>query len=51
MDLLDSMQEIGVRIDTLMSELGPGQFEVTFDVAEGIEVNFFFSKRKSRIRF
>ncbi|KAK3747456.1 hypothetical protein RRG08_015568 [Elysia crispata] len=37
MGLTEVMREIGVHIDTLMSEFGRGQFEVTFDIAEGIE--------------
>ena len=38
MGLLEAMQGIDVRLDTLMSEYAPGQFEVTFDIAEGIKV-------------
>ncbi|GFN84192.1 glutamine synthetase [Plakobranchus ocellatus] len=37
MTLTKAMNEIGVKMDTIMSEHGPGQFEVTFDVTEGIE--------------
>ncbi|GFN85938.1 glutamine synthetase [Plakobranchus ocellatus] len=35
--MVKSVDEIGVKIDTLIPELGEGQFEVTFDVAEGIK--------------
>ncbi|KAK3730250.1 hypothetical protein RRG08_034995 [Elysia crispata] len=36
-DFVESMQDIGIKIDTLMTEYGAGQFEVTCDITEGIE--------------
>ena len=38
MDLIDDLQSIGVKIDTLMTERGVGQFEFTLDLTDGLEV-------------
>ncbi|GFO06385.1 glutamine synthetase [Plakobranchus ocellatus] len=37
LEMVKSVTEIGVKIDTLMPQLGDGQYEVTFDVTEGIK--------------
>ncbi|CAG5119753.1 unnamed protein product [Candidula unifasciata] len=36
-DLVQELSERGVAIDSLQTEYGPGQFEFTLDVAEGIQ--------------
>ncbi|GFR83750.1 glutamine synthetase [Elysia marginata] len=38
MGLVQAMKDIDVRLDSLMSEFGSGQFEVTFDLVDGIKV-------------
>ncbi|GFR84077.1 glutamine synthetase [Elysia marginata] len=37
MGLMDEMKDIGIKIDTLLTERGQGQFEFTFDLTDGIE--------------
>lgn len=37
MGLFQEMQNIGLKLDSLMPETGLGVFEVTFDITEGIE--------------
>ncbi|RUS81830.1 hypothetical protein EGW08_010422 [Elysia chlorotica] len=37
LDLTNAMEEIGIKIDTLQSECGIGQFEITFAPTLGIE--------------
>ncbi|GFS24239.1 glutamine synthetase [Elysia marginata] len=39
MDLMDDLRDIGVKVDTLLTERGNGQYEVTFEIVDGIEVN------------
>lgn len=37
LELTDELEEINVKVDTLQCEAGPGQYEVTMDIAEGIK--------------
>lgn len=37
MGMMDEMNEIGVKTDTLLAERGQGQFELTLDLTSGIE--------------
>lgn len=37
MELLDELKEVKVNVDSFQTEAGPGQFEATIDVTEGIK--------------
>ncbi|XP_005104756.1 glutamine synthetase isoform X2 [Aplysia californica] len=37
LELLDELSDINVNVDTFQTEAGPGQYEITMDIAEGIK--------------
>ena len=36
--LCDDLSDVGVKVDTVQCEAGPGQYEVTMDIADGLKV-------------